>query len=383
MADLTSYRYRAPLRSSIRATEWGGEGRSQAEAGSKFDSLIRDNSKVTVDKNFDTELPAPKSVDNNDSSTISDEPKTIHESNILDPLYNGNDVMFAAEDPEEIDSIDDYTPDPEAKTILVLPSGETIKGTDSVATLWKWHKTAGCQYSKYLLKVAPNCKGMEEVAKIRHDTQLPPCDACMRGKSQRKSPKKKEPTHRYREVMYKMHTDLSGIIQTPSLSGAKYFAVFVDDASRYRFVALLKKKSDWLKAFDALTVRLGRHPKILRGDNAKELSVHGNECKEYFAKHRVFNELCSPHEHDQNPVSESLIGALSRQARCMLINANAPKRMWGHCIQYAAECQNRFTPFMKGSGKTCWEAFHGEQPDNTFVANTVWGCRAYLHVERH
>eukprot|EP00961_Rhodomonas_salina_P056664 761048-Rhodomonas_salina.1 len=72
---------------------------------------------------------------------------------------------------------------------------------------------------------------MEEVAKIRHDTQLPPCDACMRGKSQRKSPKKKEPTHRYREVMYKMHTDLSGIIQTPSLSGAKYFAVFVDDAS--------------------------------------------------------------------------------------------------------------------------------------------------------
>eukprot|EP00961_Rhodomonas_salina_P259328 3504002-Rhodomonas_salina.1 len=75
----------------------------------------------------------------------------------------------------------------------------------------------------------------------------------MRGKSQRKSPKKKEPTHRYREVMYKMHTDLPGIIQTPSLSGAKYFAVFVDDASRYRFVALLKKKSDWLKAFDALT----------------------------------------------------------------------------------------------------------------------------------
>eukprot|EP00961_Rhodomonas_salina_P105718 1423192-Rhodomonas_salina.1 len=87
-----------------------------------------------------------------------------------------------------------------------------------------------------------------------------------------------------------MHTDLSGIIQTPSLGGAKYFAMFVDDASRYRFVALLKKKSDWLKAFDALTIRLGRHPKILRGDNAKELSVHCNDVKNYFEKHRVFNE---------------------------------------------------------------------------------------------
>eukprot|EP00961_Rhodomonas_salina_P265714 3591523-Rhodomonas_salina.1 len=77
--------------------------------------------------------------------------------------------------------------------------------------------------------------------------------------------------------MYHMHTDMSGIIKTPTLSGAHYFAVFIDDASRYRFVALLRKKSDWLKAFDALTIRLGRHPKILCGDNAKELSMHGHE----------------------------------------------------------------------------------------------------------
>eukprot|EP00961_Rhodomonas_salina_P083098 1116488-Rhodomonas_salina.1 len=71
--------------------------------------------------------------------------------------------------------------------------------------------------------------------------------------------------------MYRLHTDMSGIIQTPTLSGAKYFAVFIDDASRYRFVALLRNKNDWLKAFDTLTIRLGRHPKIVRSDNAKEL----------------------------------------------------------------------------------------------------------------
>eukprot|EP00961_Rhodomonas_salina_P060650 814287-Rhodomonas_salina.1 len=85
---------------------------------------------------------------------------------------------------------------------------------------------------------------MEEVAKLPKRTTIPDCDACLRGKAHRHSPPKRQPSHRYSEVLYRMHTDLSGIIKTPLISGAKYFCVFVDDASRYRFVALLKQKSD-------------------------------------------------------------------------------------------------------------------------------------------
>eukprot|EP00961_Rhodomonas_salina_P276601 3737298-Rhodomonas_salina.1 len=73
---------------------------------------------------------------------------------------------------------------------------------------------------------------MEQVQKLRKDISLPTCNACLRAKSQRKSPKK-APSHWYREVMYSMHTDMSGIIKTPTLSSAHYFAVFIDDASQY------------------------------------------------------------------------------------------------------------------------------------------------------
>ncbi len=66
----------------------------------------------------------------------------------------------------------------------------------------------------------------------------------------------------------------------------------------------------------------------------------------------------------------------------MLINANAPKRFWGLAVIYAAELENRFIPFMKGSSKTIYEAFHWERPDNTFIAHTEWGCRAYLHIDK-
>lgn len=303
---------------------------------------------------------------------------------VLDPLYDGTDPehTFLTEDADETDELDDYSPDPEAKTILVMPNGENITGTSENAILWLWHKTAGCINPQFLMRVAKNCLGMEEVTNLRKRTQMPQCDCCQRGKSQRRTPCKKQPAHRYKEVLYRMHTDLSGIINTPSLSGARYFAVFIDDASRCRFVALLRKKSDWLQAFDALTIRLSRHPKILRGDNAKELSVHSNDVKDYFAKHRIFNEKCSPHEHDQNPVAEGMVGSLSRRARLLLINSNAPKSWWGFALQYSAELENRFCPFMKGSDKTVWEAFHGSKPDNTFIANTEFGCRAYLHVEK-
>lgn len=182
--------------------------------------------------------------------------------------------MFEIEDADENDDVDqDFDSENATNTILVLPNGEKIKGTNDSAILWKWHKTAGCIGTQYILCTAQHCKGMEEVAKlpVRHSTVMPHCDACKRGKAHRTKASKKQPKHRYREVMYHMHTDTSGIIKTLTLSGAKYFAVFVDDASRYHFVALLKQKSDWLAAFDALTIRFGRHPKILRGDNAKEL----------------------------------------------------------------------------------------------------------------
>jgi len=38
---------------------------------------------------------------------------------------------------------------------------------------------------------------------------------------------------------------------------------------------------------------------------------------------------------------------------------------------------------MRGSDKTVHEAFYGTRPDNGFIADTEWGCRAYLHVDKN
>jgi len=54
-------------------------------------------------------------------------------------------------------------------------------------------------------------------------------------------------------------------------------------------------------------------------------------------------------------------------------------------VQYATELDNRFLPFMRGSDITCYEAFHGEKPDNSWIERdkATWGCKAYVHIEKH
>ena len=57
-----------------------------------------------------------------------------------------------------------------------------------------------------------------------------------------------------------MHTNMSGKIRTTSTQGASYYIVLINDASGYKFVALLKKKNHFIKSIDKIFTTLGRYP---------------------------------------------------------------------------------------------------------------------------
>mmetsp|Transcript_62745 Transcript_62745/g.130439 ORF Transcript_62745/g.130439 Transcript_62745/m.130439 type:complete len:109 (-) Transcript_62745:3424-3750(-) len=95
--------------------------------------------------------------------------------------------------------IDDHQPDPntQTKTILVMPNRERMEGSGPEIKLFKWHCTSGHMNETFLHKVALNCDGMEELVHIPKKTCLPSCNACKRGKSRRRTPAKKKPSHSY------------------------------------------------------------------------------------------------------------------------------------------------------------------------------------------
>jgi len=73
-----------------------------------------------------------------------------------------------------------------------------------------------------------------------------------------------------------------------SLGGAKYFATFVNDKSRYIKIKPLKRKSEILETFKEYKTRIekitGRCIKKLRTDNAKEYL--SKEFSEFFKEGR-------------------------------------------------------------------------------------------------
>ena len=172
---------------------------------------------------------------------------------------------------------------------------------------------------------------------MKSNTKMPRCNACDRAKS-RKQPRQKATFKRYPEVMYMLHSDLSGRLRVPSLQGARYFVVFLDDASNYKFVFLLKTKDKWLDALKRITVITGSSPKVVQTDNAGEM-ISG-ECIAYYSAQGIFHKACSPDEHEQNPSAESAIGSLSMRCRVMLCASGLPKFYWGFRILYAVECEN-------------------------------------------
>lgn len=69
----------------------------------------------------------------------------VNEIDALNPLFTYPEHnLFRIKEATELDEFGEYAPDPNATTILVLPSGEQPDDlNDRQRDLWSWHKTSG------------------------------------------------------------------------------------------------------------------------------------------------------------------------------------------------------------------------------------------------
>eukprot|EP00961_Rhodomonas_salina_P126178 1699618-Rhodomonas_salina.3 len=86
---------------------------------------------------------------------------------------------------------------------------------------------------------------MEELTRVKTTVKVPICEACQRGKSKHKALPKKT-LKRSTEPLHRMHADMSGRVRVPTVDGAHYFLLILDDATSYKFVALLRTKDEFI-----------------------------------------------------------------------------------------------------------------------------------------
>jgi len=258
---------------------------------------------------------------------------------------------------------------------LVCEKANTVKQESHQNCVHMWHRRLGHRDPEAVLKL--NREKLADGIRIDSCGSLMKCISCIKGKMARQSFPKVS-SHRAKQVLDLIHTDVCGPMRTQTPGHKKYFLTFIDDHSRYTVVYLLHSKDEVavkLQEYIAyVSNKFGRKPKVLRSDNGTEYT--GKDTQAVLKKAGIQFQTTVPYTPEQNGVAERKNRTLCESARSMLFEANLPKKYWGEAIMTAGYLQNRLPS--KAVNKTPYEVWNGEKPDLKHVR--VFGSKAHAHV---
>ena len=203
------------------------------------------------------------------------------------------------------------------------------------------------------------------------------CEGCIYGKSHRKSFGTRERATSIGELI---HTDVCGPF-VDSISKYKYFVLFKDDYSGYRFVYFIKQKSevnDKLLQFLQEAKNAGYIVKTVLSDNGGEFD--NEKFRMILHKQGIQQRLTMPYTPEQNGCSERENRTLVEAARSMMhACGELPKKLWAELVNTAAYVLNQTGP-SRIDGKTPFELWHGKKPKITHLR--VIGSQCYAHIPK-
>ncbi|CAM1301865.1 Uncharacterised protein r2_g1167 [Pycnogonum litorale] len=201
--------------------------------------------------------------------------------------------------------------------------------------LQEWHKILGhCNYDD-VMQLQNVVKGMHIVGKSKPKD----CKTCVLGKMM--ETRSRIPDTRATEPMGMVHVDLAGLIEPVSDDSFRYAAAFTDDYTGATFVYFLKSKTDTLEAtnkFLADSAPFGKI-KVLRSDNGSEFT--SKAFQSVMVGNKIRHETSAPYSPHQNGTAERQWRTLFEMGRCLLTQANLPKRFWPYAVLAAAYIRNR------------------------------------------
>ena len=207
----------------------------------------------------------------------------------------------------------------------------------------------------------------------------PICEWCAVCKSNRR-PFPQESVSRAARVIYRLHSDLSGI-KVKSLQGYRYYMLFLDDHSRKVWCYLLVSRDEAqnkIKEHIKLVERQKSPLKVafVRTDGAKEL-ISG-ELNKFYSENGIHPELSAPYSQAQNGLPERYMRIIGEASQAMLAQAGCEQYDWPYAVSYATYLSN-VTP-TKGVNNdiTPNEAYDGVHRE--YKVEGIFGCLCYAKV---
>lgn len=143
-------------------------------------------------------------------------------------------------------------------------------------------------------------------------------------------------------VLGLVHTNICEMTDTLSRGGKRYFISFIDDASKYTHVFLLRTKDEAFEKFKTYKVEvenlLDLKIKVLRSDRGGEYI--GYEFIKFCEDCRIHRETSTPYTLQQNGVAERNNHTLTELVNVMMINSRACPNLWGEPLMAACHILN-------------------------------------------
>ena len=240
-----------------------------------------------------------------------------------------------------------------------------------------WHKRFGHPSPEIFCEIGKNDEIADAPSADFNRSMLQNCNGCDLGKMTNHP--YKAIGSRSHQILELVHTDLCGPMKKPSLSGARYFMIFVDDFSRKTFVYFLRHKSDAQSTIKEFIVHVerqtGQKVKMIKSDNGGEYK--SRSLANYLLGHGISHNFAVPYTPQQNGTAERTNRIVIEKARCMLLDAGMPSWFWADAVSTAVY-QRNITPSTTIKMKTPNGVFFNRK---VYVGHLkVFGCKAQVYV---
>lgn len=208
------------------------------------------------------------------------------------------------------------------------------------------------------------------------------CTSCILAKSHLK-PFPSTLPHSSR-VLFRVHSDVVGPLQSLTCSGKKYFVTFIDEASRFNRIFLISKKSEVFDCFRTYLASAERYTRqklcVLKSDRGGE--YRSARFMAFASAHGIILEQGPAKTPQHNGIAERFNRTVMERVRAQMIHSNMPLKLWGEAVMATSHVLN-LSP-SSSVDHSPHDTWHSCSTDNGAYRNDVdflrvLGCEAFVH----
>ncbi|KAG9384258.1 rve domain containing protein [Pyrenophora tritici-repentis] len=246
-------------------------------------------------------------------------------------------------------------------------------------TLQELHELFGHADPKALKLLVANTTGLRLTT-----TQAFSCEACMLSKS-KKQISRRSPA-RSTTFLHRIHIDIVGPVTPEGVNGERYWILYTDDYSRYRWI-------DFTDCKAAITSKLIQHLDKMETQHHVRVSiVHmdndnmflNQTTGRYFKDKGIISEPSTAYTPHQNGVAEASNYVVEVRARTMILAApHISKSYWPYAAQYSIDVLNHSVSSAVLDSKTprqlLFEHMKVANPVPNLCSFRTFGEAGYVH----